>query len=79
MTNMSDATNVAQVAKRKKVTIPQLMAKKQRGEPIVQLAVYDYENAIVGTASVSISSASAILAEWSCSATRTRLPFRSRK
>ncbi|MDZ4253878.1 MAG: 3-methyl-2-oxobutanoate hydroxymethyltransferase [Sulfuritalea sp.] len=47
MTNMSEATNVAQVAKRKKVTIPQLMAKKQRGEPIVQLAVYDYENAIV--------------------------------
>lgn len=47
MTNMSDATNAAQVVKRKKVTIPQLMAKKQRGEPIVQLAVYDYENAIV--------------------------------
>ena len=47
MTNMSDATNAAQAVKRKKVTIPQLMAKKQRGEPIVQLAVYDYENAIV--------------------------------
>lgn len=37
----------AEPAKRKKVTIPQLLAKKQRGEPIVQLAVYDYENAIV--------------------------------
>lgn len=33
--------------KRKKVTIPQLFEKKKRGEPIVQLAVYDYENAIV--------------------------------
>lgn len=37
----------AEPVKRKKVTIPQLLAKKQRGEPIVQLAVYDYENAIV--------------------------------
>ncbi|HEV2169756.1 MAG TPA: 3-methyl-2-oxobutanoate hydroxymethyltransferase, partial [Candidatus Binatus sp.] len=33
--------------KRKKVTIPMLMEKKKRKEPIVQLAVYDYENAIV--------------------------------
>lgn len=33
--------------KRKKVTIPMLMDKKKRKEPIVQLAVYDYENAIV--------------------------------
>lgn len=33
--------------KRKKMTIPQLLAKKKRKEPIVQLAVYDYENAIV--------------------------------
>lgn len=33
--------------KRKKVTIPMLMEKKKRGEPIVQLAVYDYENAII--------------------------------
>jgi 3-methyl-2-oxobutanoate hydroxymethyltransferase len=37
----------ADAAKRKKVTIPQLFDKKKRGEPIVQLAVYDYENAIV--------------------------------
>lgn len=34
-------------AKRRKVTIPQLMEKKRKGEPIVQLAVYDYPNAIV--------------------------------
>jgi len=33
--------------KRKKVTIPSLMEKKKRGEPITQLATYDYENAIV--------------------------------
>jgi 3-methyl-2-oxobutanoate hydroxymethyltransferase len=33
--------------KRKKVTIPMLMEKKKRGEPIVQLAVYDYPNAII--------------------------------
>ena len=33
--------------KRKKVTIPMLMEKKKKGEPIVQLAVYDYETAIV--------------------------------
>ncbi|TXF10379.1 3-methyl-2-oxobutanoate hydroxymethyltransferase, partial [Pelomicrobium methylotrophicum] len=33
--------------KRKKVTIPMLMEKKKRGEPIVQLAVYDYANAII--------------------------------
>ncbi len=33
--------------KRKKVTIPMLMEKKKKKEPIVQLAVYDYENAIV--------------------------------
>lgn len=31
--------------KRKKVTIPQLMAKKARGEQITQLAVYDFANA----------------------------------
>jgi 3-methyl-2-oxobutanoate hydroxymethyltransferase len=37
----------AEAPKRKKVTIPQLFEKKKRGEPIVQLAVYDYENAIV--------------------------------
>lgn len=40
---MSDA----QAPKRKKVTIPMLMEKKKKKEPIVQLAVYDYENAIV--------------------------------
>src|SRR6185503_8300001 len=34
-------------AARKKVTIPMLMEKKKKGEPIVQLAVYDYETAIV--------------------------------
>jgi 3-methyl-2-oxobutanoate hydroxymethyltransferase len=34
-------------AKRKKVTIPMLNEKKKKKEPIVQLAVYDYENAIV--------------------------------
>src|SRR5437660_12876057 len=32
---------------RKKVTIPTLMDKMKRGEPIVQLAVYDYETAII--------------------------------
>jgi 3-methyl-2-oxobutanoate hydroxymethyltransferase len=32
---------------RKKVTIPTLMDKMKKGEPIVQLAVYDYETAIV--------------------------------
>lgn len=33
--------------KRKKVTIPQLMEKKRKGEQITQLAVYDYANARV--------------------------------
>jgi 3-methyl-2-oxobutanoate hydroxymethyltransferase len=33
--------------KRKKVTIPDLVAKMKRREPIVQLAVYDYPNAVV--------------------------------
>jgi 3-methyl-2-oxobutanoate hydroxymethyltransferase len=32
---------------RKKVTIPQLVEKMNKGEPIVQLAVYDYETAII--------------------------------
>src|SRR5438045_9760301 len=32
---------------RKKVTIPMLVEKMKRGEPIVQLAVYDYETAII--------------------------------
>ena len=39
---MSDAP-----VKRKKMTIPMLNAKKKNKEPIVQLAVYDYENAII--------------------------------
>ncbi len=38
---------MAEPAARKKVTIPMLMDKKQKKEPIVQLAVYDYETAIV--------------------------------
>lgn len=41
------AAEQAPAPKRKKVTIPMLMDKKKRGEPIVQLAVYDYENAII--------------------------------
>ena len=32
---------------RKKVTIPSLVEKMKKGEPIVQLAVYDYETAII--------------------------------
>src|SRR5207249_7693076 len=38
---------MAEAAARKKVTIPMLMEKKRKGEPIVQLAVYDYETAII--------------------------------
>src|SRR6202040_97435 len=38
---------MADVAARKKVTIPMLMEKKKKGEPIVQLAVYDYETPII--------------------------------
>src|SRR6476659_10259512 len=34
-------------AARKKVTIPMLVEKMKKGEPIVQLAVYDYETAII--------------------------------
>ena len=41
------AEAAAAPVKRKKVTIPMLMEKKKNKEPIVQLAVYDYENAIV--------------------------------
>ena len=37
----------AKPAPRKKVTIPQLVNKMKAGDPIVQLAVYDYETAIV--------------------------------
>ena len=32
---------------RKKVTIPMLVEKMKKREPIVQLAVYDYETAII--------------------------------
>ena len=38
---------MAEPGARKKVTIPMLMDKKKKREPIVQLAVYDYETAIV--------------------------------
>ena len=38
---------MAEAAKRKKVTINTLMAKKRRGEPITQLAAYDYRTAVV--------------------------------
>ena len=38
---------MAEAAARKKVTIPTLMNKMKTGEPIVQLAVYDYETAII--------------------------------
>ena len=38
---------MAEPAARKKVTIPQLVNKMKAGDPIVQLAVYDYETAIV--------------------------------
>jgi 3-methyl-2-oxobutanoate hydroxymethyltransferase len=43
---MSDK-KATQQQKRKKVTIPMLMEKKKNGEQITQIAVYDYENAIV--------------------------------
>jgi 3-methyl-2-oxobutanoate hydroxymethyltransferase len=38
---------MAEQAKRKKVTINTLMAKKRKGEPITQLAAYDYRTAVV--------------------------------
>ena len=38
---------MTEAAPRKKVTIPMLIEKKKKGEPIVQLAVYDYETAII--------------------------------
>src|SRR5438552_285728 len=44
---MAEPKPVAQQPARKKVTIPTLMEKMKKGEPIVQLAVYDYETAIV--------------------------------
>src|SRR5438093_11643117 len=43
---MADTQPAAQPA-RKKVTIPSLVDKMKRGEPLVQLAVYDYETAII--------------------------------
>src|SRR5438552_305301 len=44
---MAEPKPVAAQPARKKVTIPALMEKMKKGEPIVQLAVYDYETAIV--------------------------------
>ena len=44
---MSDTAATPAPKPRKKMTIPMLMAKKKNKEPIVQLAVYDYENAII--------------------------------
>ena len=44
---MSEQKPAASQPARKKVTIPMLMDKMKRGEPIVQLAVYDYETAII--------------------------------
>lgn len=41
------AEAAAAPVKRKKVTIPMLNEKKKNKEPIVQLATYDYENAII--------------------------------
>ncbi len=38
---------MAEAVKRKKVTINTLMAKKRKGEPITQLAAYDYRTAVV--------------------------------
>jgi 3-methyl-2-oxobutanoate hydroxymethyltransferase len=38
---------MAEPAKRKKITINTLMAKKKKGEPITQLAAYDYRTAVV--------------------------------
>ncbi|MEO5845980.1 MAG: 3-methyl-2-oxobutanoate hydroxymethyltransferase [Caldimonas sp.] len=44
---MAEAPASAAAVKRKKMTIPMLNEKKRKKEPIVQLAVYDYENAII--------------------------------
>ena len=44
---MANAANPAAPPARKKVTIPQLVNKMKAGDPIVQLAVYDYETAII--------------------------------
>src|SRR2546429_3989082 len=44
---MAEPKPAAQQPASKKVTIPALMDKMKKGEPIVQLAVYDYETAII--------------------------------
>src|SRR5436190_576648 len=44
---MAESLPAAAQPARKKVTIPSLMDKMKRGDPIVQLAVYDYETAII--------------------------------
>ena len=44
---MAEAKPAASTPARKKVTIPSLVEKMKKGEPIVQLAVYDYETAII--------------------------------
>ncbi|HYR35601.1 MAG TPA: 3-methyl-2-oxobutanoate hydroxymethyltransferase, partial [Burkholderiales bacterium] len=44
---MAEAKPAGAAPARKKVTIPMLMDKMKKGEPIVQLAVYDYETAII--------------------------------
>ena len=38
---------MADMPARKKVTIPMLMAKMKKGEPITQLAAYDYRTAVI--------------------------------
>ena len=38
---------MAEGAARKKVTIPMLMEKKRKANPIVQLALYDYESVVI--------------------------------
>jgi len=38
---------MAETAKRKKVSIPALMKKMREGEPITQMAVYDYRTAVI--------------------------------
>ena len=44
---MAEQKPAGQQPARKKVTIPMLVEKMKKGEPIVQLAVYDYETAII--------------------------------
>ena len=38
---------MADAPARRKVTIPMLMTKMKKGEPITQLAAYDYRTAVV--------------------------------